>query len=79
MVKIKECKYRLGVDCEEQFFCKDCGWNPAVERKRKIRLGCLDERTDKQIIADQKKYIKYLEKVIDEHNIEPHTLAIKWI
>ena len=31
------CEYNAGVACTEQK-CNDCGWNPAVENMRKVRL-----------------------------------------
>lgn len=39
------CKYHqstLGVVCERKLNCDKCGWNPAVERRRKQKI---QERT----------------------------------
>ncbi len=33
-----ECKFNSGVTCAEQQHCHCCGWNPAVEKKRKAEL-----------------------------------------
>ena len=35
------CKYQqngLGVCCEKKLYCDKCGWNPAVERRRKQKI-----------------------------------------
>lgn len=36
------CKYRLeslGVICEKKLNCDTCGWNPAVEARRKEKIN----------------------------------------
>lgn len=32
------CKHRVGVYCDTGGACDRCGWNPAVEARRKIRI-----------------------------------------
>lgn len=35
------CKYQqntLGVVCEKKLTCESCGWNPAVEARRKTKI-----------------------------------------
>lgn len=32
------CKFNVGVECYQKKKCGKCGWNPDVDRKRKLRL-----------------------------------------
>ena len=34
----KKCKYRIYIDCIGAQDCNNCGWNPAVESKRKSKM-----------------------------------------
>ena len=32
------CKYNVGVECSSQKHCGKCGWNPKVDKGRKLKL-----------------------------------------
>ncbi len=34
----ESCKFNVGVECYQKKKCGKCGWNPDVDRKRKLRF-----------------------------------------
>lgn len=42
------CRYNIGIECDNRSMCDKCGWNPKVEKERKEKLREKEEAEDEK-------------------------------
>lgn len=38
VIPFSSCKYNVGIECYKKKSCDKCGWNPDIDKKRKLKL-----------------------------------------
>ena len=74
------CYYQKGIVCSGFDDCKTCGWNPAVEEKRKAEIGAQVIKSDKELIADLTKENMRLRRILSNMGRLPDgAMVVKWV